>query len=67
MGTRYGLDKALAEKMLTRHGSEMILFGSDCPWCSAKDTYGFVSSLALPSELKENIFSGNAKKLLGIK
>lgn len=67
MGTRYGLDKALAEKMLTRHGSEMILFGSDCPWCSAKDTYGFVSSLALTDELKDNIFSWNAKKLLGTK
>ena len=67
MGTRYGLDKALAEKMLTRHGSEMILFGSDCPWCSAKDTYNFVSPLTLTDELKENIFSENAKKLLGIK
>lgn len=53
--------------MLTRHGSEMILFGSDCPWCSAKDTYKFVSSITLTDELKENIFSGNAKKLLGIK
>lgn len=66
MGTRFGLDKATAEKMLARHGSDMILFGSDCPWCSAKETYDFISSLALTDDLKDKIFSGNAKKLLKI-
>ncbi len=67
MGTRFGLEKAVAEKMLTRHGSDMILFGSDCPWCSAKDTYDFISSLAITDDLKEKIFYENAEKLLGMK
>ncbi len=67
MGTRYGLDKKLAEDMLTRHGSDMILFGSDCPWCSPKDTYDFISSLSISDSLKDKIFCENAKKLLSLK
>lgn len=66
MGTRYGLDKDLARDMLTRHGSDMVLFGSDCPWCSASDTYNFVELLKLGDSLNEKIFSKNAKSLLGI-
>lgn len=53
-------------KILNKHGSEKILFGSDCPWQSAKDTYDYLKSFNLPQEDFELICSGNAKRIFGI-
>ena len=60
------LDPALAEKIITRHGAERILFGSDCPWGSPRAHAEFIDSLRLTTREKELIFYENAKRLLGL-
>ena len=64
MGSAEGLSKEQASRMLQKHDSTKILFGSDCPWANQKETFDFVDSLPLSSELKENIFFKNAAYML---
>lgn len=58
--------KENAEKLISRHGEEYLLFGSDCPWADAGKTARFVENLDIPSSKKDAIFYKNAKNLLGI-
>ncbi len=60
------LDKEKCRDMILRHGAEKILFGSDIPWQSAKDSYDYLVSLGLPNEDLELIKYKNAKRVLGI-
>lgn len=46
-------------------GSHRILFGTDSPWSDQKREVQAISNLPLTEEEKKNIFSENAKKLLG--
>ena len=55
-------DKAV--KLLTKHSPDKILFGSDCPWCSSRETFEYVDSLQLSDDLKEKIYYKNAEKLI---
>lgn len=55
-----------AARIISRHGSERVLFGSDCPWQKSCDTFSFIDSLPLTDREKENIFSRNALQLLGL-
>ena len=66
LATVYDLPPAQAVRMLTGHDPEKILFGTDCPWCNARETFAYVNSLDISRALKEKIFSENAKKLLGM-
>lgn len=55
-----------AERMINRHGAERFLFGSDCPWQDSETAARFIESLAVSDDKKEQIFSGNAIRLLGL-
>lgn len=47
-------------------GSERILFGSDYPTCNPGVSIGGILAEPISTEAMENIFSKNAKRLLGI-
>lgn len=60
------IDKELCKKIIKKHGSDKIYFGSDCPWEDPADTLSFIDSLGLTEEEKENILYRNAKRDFGI-
>ncbi len=59
-------NKAQIERMIQMHDEDKILFGSDCPWENPSNTIAYILSMKLSDQLKENIFSANAKKLLNL-
>ena len=60
------MSSKMAEKIISKHGAEKILFASDCPWDNPADTIRFVDSLAISEHAKQLIFSDNARRLLKI-
>ena len=57
-------DEAL--RIIEKHGTDKLLFGSDCPWHSPKMELRLLSTLGLCDEELSDITYNNAKKLLGI-
>ncbi|MBO5774048.1 MAG: amidohydrolase family protein [Clostridia bacterium] len=53
-------------RILSAHGSDKILFGSDSPWSNTGRELLALRSLPIDDEEKENILCKNAKKLLDI-
>lgn len=66
MGSVEGLSREQASRMLNKHDSDRILFGSDCPWSNPGETFRYVDSLSVSDELKEKIFYKNASVLLNL-
>lgn len=63
----YGtMPKYYAEKIIEKHGSEKILFGTDSPWSTAKREMRLLNSLELSDAQMAGITHKNAIKLLGI-
>ena len=65
----YGIDHLPPEQLLrivTRHGADKILFGSDYPWRDPADIDRVLSKLPLSDEQFSLIRSGNAERLLGL-
>lgn len=60
------LPRYYAEKIIEKHGTDKILFGTDTPWHTAEMEMRLLNNLALGDSDFEKITSGNAKKLLGI-
>lgn len=60
----YLLQKEGMERMISKHGAENILFGTDYPWKSAKDEIKYIQSLPLATSDIDKILSGNALSLL---
>ncbi|HIX59780.1 MAG TPA: amidohydrolase family protein [Candidatus Blautia gallistercoris] len=61
------MDRKQLVRMIRAHGTDKVLFGSDSPWTSQKEDVEVFRSLGSLTDLeKEQIFSGNARKLLGI-
>lgn len=54
-------------RILEKHGEDKILFGSDSPWSDMAADVEILHSYKLEKETEEKLFSGNAKKLLGIR
>ena len=54
------------ERLVSRHGSEHVLFGSDCPWSRSCDEFDFIERTHLTDREKENIYCKNARRLLGL-
>jgi Predicted metal-dependent hydrolase of the TIM-barrel fold len=54
------------ERIVRKHGSERILFGSDCPWSRSCDEFDYIERSSLSSKEKENIYWRNAARLLQI-
>lgn len=53
-------------KMVNKHGSDKILFGTDAPWGRGRSMVDFVLNSKLSEEDKEKILYLNAKKLLNL-
>ncbi len=56
----------VALKIIKTHGADKILFASDCPWSSSKETYDYINTLDLTADEKDKIFCKNALNLLGL-
>ena len=54
------------KRILAKHGADKILFATDAPWCSIKESVDVLRSYGLGSEIEEKILSQNALKLLNI-
>ena len=54
------------KKLVSEVGAERILFGSDYPVCNPFAYVGGVMGEDLSDKEKELIFSGNAKRILGL-
>jgi hypothetical protein len=52
--------------IVQKHGSDKILFGTDSPWSDQSCAVRDIEALDISKEDKDNIFSANAVKLLGI-
>ena len=55
-----------ALKIVEKHTSKKILFGTDCPWSNASIEMRLIDSLGLSEYEKNDICFLNAQKLLGI-
>ncbi len=64
--TRNHATKEQMMKIISRHGSERILFGSDYPWDSTLLERQWVESLPLTDREKGNILGENARNLLSL-
>ncbi|RKM62624.1 metal-dependent hydrolase [Butyrivibrio sp. XB500-5] len=60
------LDKDGFIKLVTAFGSRRILFGSDSPWSSQKESTEYIKSLGFSDDDLEKIMSDNARDLLGL-
>ncbi|MBQ8174455.1 MAG: amidohydrolase family protein [Clostridia bacterium] len=58
------LDAELFRKLLHLHGEDKILFATDSPWSSAKESVNIIRSYSLGRETEEKIFYKNAARLL---
>jgi len=58
------MPKYYAMKIIEKHGTERMLFGTDSPWHTAEMERRLLSSLSLTDTELEQIYSGNAKRLL---
>ena len=64
MGCREGLFPSQAKRILEKHDSDKILFGSDCPWCDVRENVTYIEALGMSSELLDKVFYKNALALL---
>lgn len=61
----YGMmPKYYAMKIIEKHGVDRMLFGTDSPWHQAEMEMRLLSSLSLTDAELEQIYSGNARRLL---
>lgn len=61
------MSKCVAQQIIDRHGTDRLLFASDMPWHRPEWELRLLNTLDLSETDREKIFSGNAKKLLGIR
>jgi uncharacterized protein len=54
-------------RLIGRFDENRVLFGSDSPWTDQKIALERTLQLPIPDRVKEKIFSGNARTLLGFK
>lgn len=63
----YGtVPRLTAKKIIEKHGTDKLLFGSDGPWHSPRMEYRMLNSLGLNEEEKNAIYYKNALKLLDL-
>jgi uncharacterized protein len=55
-----------AQRIIEKHGTSRILFGTDLPWSDVSGEIAFVNSLGLCEMETQQILGGNAAALLGI-
>jgi predicted TIM-barrel fold metal-dependent hydrolase len=52
--------------MLSKHGSNKILFGTDSPWANLEEYIKFMNNLNIDKDDLDNIMGLNAKRLLNL-
>ena len=55
-----------AKRMILKHGTDRVLFASDCPWSLPADQIDFMNRMNLPDHIMEDINWRNAHRLLGL-
>ncbi|WP_243577960.1 amidohydrolase family protein [Clostridium minihomine] len=55
-----------AKRMVLKHGTDRVLFASDCPWSLPADQIDFMNRMNLPDHIMEDINWRNAHRLLGL-
>ncbi len=60
------MPKGVAKRIIEKHGTEKILFGTDAPWSTANRERRLLNSLELNESDLTNIYSNNAIRLLGL-
>ena len=60
------MPKVMAQRILEKKGVDKILFGSDAPWHAPSWDIRMIKTLELTPQEEEQIFSGNAIKLLNL-
>ncbi len=63
---RYNLSEASFVSLCRLHGTDRVLFGTDCPWADQKAYLEAVHALPFTDEEMSAILGGNAGKLLGL-
>lgn len=58
------IDPMRMRELILRHGSDKVLFASDCPWKSMADSLEHIKKMKLPTSDEERILGGNALELL---
>ena len=58
-------DPAQTARIIKKHGSHRVLFGSDCPWENPKDSVEYIKKLDINESSKMDILYKNAVELLG--
>ncbi len=64
--TLHEIDQDLFKKILAKHGSDKVLFATDCPWRDMKKDLEILNSFNLDKETNEKILFRNAVKLLNL-
>ena len=64
--TFHEIDPVLFKEIVFKHGSDKILFATDCPWRDIKDDLEIFESMGFSEEVKQKILYKNALRLLGI-
>lgn len=62
----FNIDENQLLRIITAHGTDKILFGSDCPWDNPENEINMINRLPISVEDKEKIFYKNAYRLLNI-
>lgn len=63
---RFSLSTDLFKKIVEKHGSDKILFGSDSPWSDQKESIEAIKNSGISSTDADLILGENAKKLLSL-
>ncbi len=58
------IEQEMFMKIWNKHDKDKILFATDSPWSDVRKSIEAVEALPISAEEKENILSGNAKKLI---
>lgn len=53
-------------RLVRAHGTDKILFATDCPWSDQKEVLEFIRGCDFTEEEQAAILGGNAQKLLGL-
>lgn len=61
------IEQEMFMKILEKHDENKILFATDSPWSHANRDIEAVKKLPVAENIKQKIFSGNAKKILDLK
>lgn len=60
------ISRSAARRIVEKHGTDKLLFGTDAPWQNAEMQKRLLNTLELSETEKENIYFKNAEKLLEI-